>query len=160
MADIEQGDSDFGSGNGSDSDMPEGDAGGGIASKRQKRAAAVEARARARARANYADHDLYSTGSCVDGGGHNNNNIFSSSATSSHRFAFSNSSSSTLLSSSAAWNFIQAHPLFKAGQLDISDVTDRLRKVVQCDGHGPGFEKADIKRAIEQSRISSSDELI
>ena len=138
--DLEAGDSDYGSGNGSDSDMDSG--------RRQKAASGT------RARLDHTDHDLYSTGSCV-GSGHNN-----APSSSSHQFSFTNSSSSTLLPSSAAWDFIQAHPLFKNGQLDIADVTARLRKVVRCDGHGPGFEKADIKKAIEQSRISSSDELI
>ena len=67
---------------------------------------------------------------------------------------------SDLLPSAAAWDYIQAHPLFKQGQVDVADVTERLKKVVRCDGHGPGFEKADVRAAIEQSRISSSDELI
>ena len=114
--------------------------------------------ATAGARDRLVDGDSYLTGSYAEGIGHGHQSSMSSG--SSPAFASANSSSMTLLSSSAAWDFIQAHPLFKAGQLDVADVTERLRKVVRCDGHGPGFEKADVKRAIEQSRISSSDELI
>ena len=144
ISNLEAGEGNCNSGNDSSSGVDASDAGAKIFDDRRRTTAA-------RVGDSYTDRDLYSTGSYED------NDQSSSSITSP--FASANPSS-TLLSSYAAWDFIQAHPLFKAGQLDIADVTDRLRKVVRCDGHGPGFEKADVKKAIEQSRVSSSDELI
>ena len=78
----------------------------------------------------------------------------------SHKITVSRTTGERLLGAGATWDFIQAHPSFKAGLVDIGDVSERLKKVFQCDGQGPVFAEGDIKRAIEDSVAAGSDELI
>jgi hypothetical protein len=40
-------------------------------------------------------------------------------------------------------------------QLDIGDVTERLKGMSQCDGQGPAFKESQVRQAIE-ARASSS----
>lgn len=65
-----------------------------------------------------------------------------------------------LLDSRATWDLIQSHELFKRGQVDIGDVTERLKGLAQCDGQGPVFKEGQIRRAIEESAAMDRDELI
>ncbi|KAH6619924.1 hypothetical protein C7974DRAFT_223400 [Boeremia exigua] len=59
-----------------------------------------------------------------------------------------------------AWDVIQSHPLVKQGLVDVTDVVERLKGAVKCDGHGPVFEESTIWQAVEDSRRSGGDELI
>ena len=65
-----------------------------------------------------------------------------------------------LLPAGATWELIQGHELFRRGQLDIADVCRRLKGRASCDGRGPAFKEAEVLRAIEESTIAGSDELI
>ena len=65
-----------------------------------------------------------------------------------------------LLAAGATWDLIQSHDLFRRGMVDISEVCRRLKDKVACDGRGPAFKEADVVRAIEESALSGSDELI
>jgi hypothetical protein len=64
-----------------------------------------------------------------------------------------------LLDAGATWDFIQSHESYKAGQVDIGDVADRLKGMAQCNGQGPAFKEGEILRAIEAS-VADRDELI
>ena len=63
-----------------------------------------------------------------------------------------------VLASGAAWDLINSHPL--RPQLDLSQVVDRLRDKVQCNGNGPSFVESEIIKAIEESIGVPGDELI
>jgi AP-1-like factor len=65
-----------------------------------------------------------------------------------------------LLAAGATWDLIQSHELFKRGMVDVSDVCMRLKGRAVCDGRGPSFREAQVLRAIEESVMSGSDELI
>jgi len=78
----------------------------------------------------------------------------------SHKITVSRTTGERLLAAGATWELIQAHPSFKKGLVDIGDVSERLKKVFQCDGQGPVFAEGDIRRAIEESVATGSDELI
>lgn len=65
-----------------------------------------------------------------------------------------------LLSANATWDFLQSHPLYTSGALDISEVCERLKKKAKCDGMGPMFDADEIKAVIEEVGRSGSDELI
>ncbi|MCJ1367843.1 hypothetical protein MMC16_006978 [Acarospora aff. strigata] len=78
----------------------------------------------------------------------------------SHKITVSNTTGERLLAAGATWDLIQAHPSFKAGLVDIGDVSERLKKSFQCDGQGPVFAEGDIRRAVEESVAAGSDELI
>lgn len=68
-----------------------------------------------------------------------------------HRMTVSEHTGERLLGARATWDLIQNHPLFKQGLVDVAQVSDRLKKVVQCDGQGPAFEERCILDAIEES---------
>ncbi|KAI9781364.1 MAG: hypothetical protein M1816_002384 [Peltula sp. TS41687] len=74
--------------------------------------------------------------------------------TPTHRLTVSEHTGERLLGARATWDLIQNHPLFKQGIVDVAQVSDRLRKVVQCDGQGPAFEERCILDAIEESVVS------
>ena len=67
---------------------------------------------------------------------------------------------SNLLSASATWDFLQQHPLYLSGTVDIGEVCDRLKKVARCDGMGPMFDQVEVRQVIEQVGRSSGDQLI
>lgn len=77
-----------------------------------------------------------------------------------HRLTVCPITGERLLDSGATWDLIQKHELFQRGQLDISDVTDRLKGMSQCDGQGPAFKEGQILKAIEESAAVGRDELI
>ena len=64
------------------------------------------------------------------------------------------------LAAGATWDLIQGHELFRRGQLDIADVCRRLKGKAACNGRGPVFKEAEVLRAIDESAIAGSDELI
>lgn len=76
-----------------------------------------------------------------------------------HRIAVCQVTGEKLLDAGATWDLIQSHELFKRGQVDISDVAERLKGMAQCDGQGPAFKEGQVRRAIEES-ASDRDELI
>ena len=63
-----------------------------------------------------------------------------------------------VLAPGAAWELINSHPL--RPQLDLSQVVDRLRDHVRCNGNGPSFLESEIIKAIEESVGVPGDELI
>lgn len=65
-----------------------------------------------------------------------------------------------LLAAGATWDYIIAHPLYSKGLVDVTDVSERLKKLAKCDGQGPVFEEKDILDAIEKSVASGNDELL
>ncbi|KAM0524755.1 hypothetical protein ACHAPE_000855 [Trichoderma viride] len=65
-----------------------------------------------------------------------------------------------LLAAGAAWDFILAHPSYKRGLVDVSQVAERMKRLAKCDGQGPVFSEGDIIHAIEQSVASGSDDLL
>ncbi|KAJ5628868.1 hypothetical protein N7490_011096 [Penicillium lividum] len=64
-----------------------------------------------------------------------------------------------LLDAGATWDLIQGHELYKAGQVDIGNIADRLKGLAQCNGQGPAFKEGEVRRAIEAS-VADRDELI
>ncbi|KAJ5294137.1 hypothetical protein N7508_008958 [Penicillium antarcticum] len=77
-----------------------------------------------------------------------------------HRILVCPVTGENLLDSRATWDFIQQHDLFKKGQVDIGDVSERLKGMAQCNGEGPAFKEGEILRAIEESAAMGRDELI
>jgi AP-1-like transcription factor len=65
-----------------------------------------------------------------------------------------------LLAVGATWDYIVNHESFQKGIVDLEDVQRRLKGRACCDGRGPAFREADIKRAIEESVVYGNDELI
>lgn len=80
-------------------------------------------------------------------------------AHSPHRITVCKITGEKLLDAGATWDLIQSHELFKRGQVDIADVTERLKGMAQCDGQGPAFKEGQVRMAIEQS-AADRDELI
>lgn len=76
-----------------------------------------------------------------------------------HRITVCQITGEKLLDAGATWDLIQSHELFKRGQIDIGDVTERLKGMAQCDGQGPAFKEGQVRKAIEES-IAERDELI
>lgn len=77
-----------------------------------------------------------------------------------HRIMRSSDSGERLLNARAAWDLIQAHPLYAQGLIDIGDVCERLKSATRCDGQGPVFEEGRVRAAIEESAACGNDELI
>ncbi|KAH8692941.1 hypothetical protein BGW36DRAFT_385559 [Talaromyces proteolyticus] len=77
-----------------------------------------------------------------------------------HRIVISSKTGEKLLNARATWDMIQNHRMYKEGLVDIGDVCDRLKGFALCDGQGPVFEEGRVRRAIEESVASGSDELI
>ena len=77
-----------------------------------------------------------------------------------HRVTLCPVTGEKLLDAGATWDLIQDHELFKRGQVDIGDVTERLKGMAQCDGQGPAFREGHVRRAIEESAAMGRDELI
>ena len=78
----------------------------------------------------------------------------------SHRIAISATTGERLLSTGAAWDLIQNNELYRTGLVDIAEVADKLKERICCDGIGPTFAEADVRRAIEDSVGAAGDELI
>lgn len=76
-----------------------------------------------------------------------------------HRITVCQITGEKLLDAGATWDLIQNHELFKQGQVDISDVAERLKGMAQCDGQGPAFKEGQVRQAIEES-AADRDELI
>jgi hypothetical protein len=77
-----------------------------------------------------------------------------------HRLTVCPITGEKLLDARATWDLIQKHELFERGQLDIGDVTERLKGMSQCDGQGPAFKESQVRQAIEESAAAGRDELI
>ncbi|KAJ5523134.1 hypothetical protein N7513_012678 [Penicillium frequentans] len=77
----------------------------------------------------------------------------------SHRVMVCQITGERLLDAGATWDLIQGHALYKAGQVNIGDVADRLKGMAQCNGQGPAFKEGEVMRAIEAS-VADRDELI
>ena len=77
-----------------------------------------------------------------------------------HRIVHNAETGERLLDTKATWDFIQSHPLFKEGLVDIGDVFERLKRITRCDGQGPAFEEGKVKKIIEESVACGKDELI
>ena len=65
-----------------------------------------------------------------------------------------------LLAAGATWDLIKNNEMCQKGMVDIGDVCRRLKGKTECDGRGPAFRESVIKRAIEDSVLVGSDELI
>lgn len=76
-----------------------------------------------------------------------------------HRITVCQITGEKLLDAGATWDLIQSHELFKRGQVDIGDVTERLKGLAQCNGQGPAFKEGQVRQAIEAS-VADRDELI
>ncbi|KAJ6079114.1 hypothetical protein N7467_008867 [Penicillium canescens] len=77
-----------------------------------------------------------------------------------HRILVCPTTGENLLDTRATWDLIQKHDLFKSGQVDIGDVSERLKGMAQCNGQGPAFKEGEVLRAIEASAAMGRDELI
>lgn len=77
-----------------------------------------------------------------------------------HRITVCKVTGEKLLDAGATWDLIQSHELFKSGQVDIGDVTTRLKGLAQCDGQGPAFREGEVRRVIVESANVGRDELI
>ena len=73
---------------------------------------------------------------------------------------FDGAAGQRLLAAGATWDLIQSDERFRRGQLDVADVCRRLKGRAACDGRGPAFKEAEVLKAIEESAIAGSDELI
>ncbi|KAJ6131569.1 hypothetical protein N7523_001275 [Penicillium sp. IBT 18751x] len=80
-------------------------------------------------------------------------------AGSPHRVTVCQLTGEKLLDAGDTWDLIQSHELFKRGQVDIGDVSERLKGLAQCNGQGPAFKESEVRRAIEES-AADRDELI
>ncbi|KAJ5198798.1 uncharacterized protein N7459_008643 [Penicillium hispanicum] len=76
-----------------------------------------------------------------------------------HRIAVCQITGEKLLDAAATWDLIQSHELFKRGQVNLNDVSDRLKGSAQCNGQGPAYKESEVRRAIEAS-AADCDELI
>lgn len=76
-----------------------------------------------------------------------------------HRITVCPVTGEKLFDTGATWDLIQSHELFKRGQVDIGNVTERLKGMAQCDGQGPAFKESQVRKAIEES-AADRDELI
>ena len=83
-----------------------------------------------------------------------------STESSSNKASGSSNHESHLLSASATWDLLQSHPLYLSGAVDIGEVCERLKKMARCDGMGPMFEEAEVRKVIEEVGRSGGDELI
>lgn len=79
--------------------------------------------------------------------------------TPSHRIVTSEEGE-RLLAAGATWDMIINHESFKAGLVDVGDVSERLKNCARCDGQGPVFSERVILAAIEQSVACGSDDLL
>ncbi|KAJ5960495.1 uncharacterized protein N7479_007645 [Penicillium vulpinum] len=77
-----------------------------------------------------------------------------------HRLLVCPTTGEKLLDARATWDLIQKHELYERGQLDIGDITERLKGMSQCDGQGPAFKEGQVRKAIEESAAAGRDELI
>ncbi|OKL60509.1 hypothetical protein UA08_04261 [Talaromyces atroroseus] len=77
-----------------------------------------------------------------------------------HRIVINPESGDRLLNAKATWDFIQAHPLYEKGLIDIGDVCERLKSFTRCDGQGPVYEQGQVQKTIEESVACGNDELI
>ena len=84
----------------------------------------------------------------------NNNNALNANIP-SHLIAMSERTGERLVGAGPTWDLIQNHPLIRTGFVDIVDVSERLKEVVQCDGQGPAFYERSIFQAIEASAAAS-----
>ncbi|KAK3707230.1 hypothetical protein LTR37_012230 [Vermiconidia calcicola] len=88
------------------------------------------------------------------------NGLLSTASSSPRRKSDSPESDNQLLSASATWDLLQSHPLYLSGAVDIGEVCERLKKMARCDGMGPMFEEAEVRKVIEEVGRSGGDELI
>ena len=77
-----------------------------------------------------------------------------------HVVSFDEETGEKLLDAAATWDLIQNHELFKRGLVDIADVSDRLKGMARCNGHGPAYKESHVLNAIQESFTGGSDELI
>ncbi|KAK0390909.1 hypothetical protein NLU13_0412 [Sarocladium strictum] len=84
--------------------------------------------------------------------GHNNQSL-------SHRIAYSDDGEK-LFGAAATWDYIINHELFKAGLVNIGEVSTNLNHRAKCDGQGPVFAESTILDAIQLSVASGSDDLL
>lgn len=73
---------------------------------------------------------------------------------------FSTNTWSRRLDAGATWDLLQNHPLFLSGAVDVGEVCEKLKKLARCDGSGPVFDEAQVRRIIEDVAKTTSDELI
>ncbi|QIW99215.1 hypothetical protein AMS68_004733 [Peltaster fructicola] len=95
-----------------------------------------------------------------------------SSNSSSEQLLRSHSSSSTnlssrrspaqtqLLTASATWDFLQSHPKYVSGGVDIGKVCEQLKKLARTNGSGPMFDQEEVRRVIEEVDGNGADELL
>lgn len=74
--------------------------------------------------------------------------------------ASSNTYPSRFLSAGATWDLLQSHPLYMSGAVDVGEVCERLKRSARCEGAGPVFDEAEVRRVIEDVARMGSDELI
>lgn len=58
-----------------------------------------------------------------------------------------------LLDTGATWDLLQGHELVKCGEVNIENVSRRLRNMAQCNGQGPAFREGEVRRAIKESAV-------
>lgn len=78
----------------------------------------------------------------------------------SHRIVISQITGERLLAPGAAWDVIHSHEYVRRGMVDISQVVDKLKDNIVCNGMGPSFPEDVLIKAIEESVDNASDELI
>lgn len=88
------------------------------------------------------------------------NGLLSTASSSPRRKSDSPGDDNQLLSASATWDLLQSHPLYLSGAVDIGEICERLKKMARCDGMGPMFEEAKVRKVIEEVGRSGGDELI
>lgn len=77
-----------------------------------------------------------------------------------HRSTVDETSGDKLLDPGAAWDLITSHIEKSGATADVQDIYNRLEGHTRCDGTGPVFGEARIKKAIEESIAAGNDELI
>ncbi|CAG8878142.1 unnamed protein product [Penicillium nalgiovense] len=124
----------------------------GRSSSEEKESAPAQSKRKAQNRAAYVMYQNFHTTFMPDGPG--------TPRSPQHRLTVCPITGEKLLDARATWDLIQKHELFERGQLDIGDVTERLKGMSQCDGQGPAFKESQVRQAIEDSAAAGRDELI
>ena len=60
----------------------------------------------------------------------------------------------SLLEPISAWNYIQAHELFRKGYVDVSDVYATLENMARYNGRRSAFQASDVGNAITECAFS------
>ncbi|EER23309.1 hypothetical protein D8B26_001402 [Coccidioides posadasii str. Silveira] len=77
-----------------------------------------------------------------------------------HRMKVNGATGEKLLDAAATWDLIVSRLADVDVKVDVQDIYNRLKGHAICDGTGPVLEESRVRKAIEESIASGTDELI